>query len=221
MRRRVIITVSLVLVAAASIASSACSESTDGVTPDAATTPGADGSTGQPGDPPSDGGAKSDTNNPPLTTGDSSVLINEIAASAEWIEITGSGATAVDVSGFRLADKEKDGGAPKLTEAVTFPAGTVLAPKSFLIVQGGGLDGGGKACPAGGQSYCFKAEFGISNKNGETLFLIDQGGAVVGTAVYPPSAAAAEETWSRLPSGDPSGAFAKGAPTPGAPNVAK
>lgn len=220
MRRRVIITVSLVLVAAAAIASSACSESTDGVTPDAATTPGADGSTGQPGDTPSDGGTKGDTN-APLTTGDSSVLVNEIAASAEWIEITSSGTTAVDVSGFRLADKEKDGGAPKLEEAVTFPAGTVLAPKSFLIVQGGGLDGGGKACPAGGQSYCFKAEFGISNKNGETLFLLDKGGAVVGTAVYPPAAATAEETWSRLPSGDPTGAFAKGAPTPGAVNVAK
>jgi hypothetical protein len=134
--------------------------------------------------------------------------------------LVASGTTPADLSGFRVADEDKAGG-PKLAEAATLPPGTVLSPHSYLLVQGGGLDGGGKPCPDGGFSYCVNAAFGISNKNGETLYLIDKAGAVVGTATYPPLAAAAGESWSRLPSGDPSGAFGKGTPTPGGPNVAR
>jgi hypothetical protein len=199
--RRTIIAFSLLTLASASIATSACSEATDGVVPDAAVEPGEGGATGDGAAAPTDGGGAKADAGPPLTAGDSSVLINEISASDEWIELVGSGTSAVDVSGFRLADS-KDGG-PKLDEAVTLPPGTILSPKAYLIVQGGGLDGGGKACPDGGQSYCFNAEFGISNKNGETLFLIDSADAVVGTVVYPPQGAASGESWSRLPSAEP------------------
>lgn len=219
MRRSVFVALSLVLVGSASVASSACSEATDGVVPPGSPGAGEGGAVDDAGAAPTDGGGNADTN-PPLITGDSSVLINEIAASEEWIELVSSGTSAVDVSGFRVADTDKNGG-PKLDEAVTLPPGTILSPKAYLIVQGGGLDGGGKPCPDGGQSYCFNAEFGISNKNGETLYLIDGANAVVGTAVYPPQAAASGETWARLPSGDPSGVFGKALPTPGAVNQAK
>ena len=40
-------------------------------------------------------------------------------------------------------------------------------------------------------------------------------------AIYPPKAAAAGETWGRLPNADPAGQFAITTPTPGAPNLAR
>ena len=205
----------------------ACSESTDGVVPDG-------GSSGSP-DPSGDGGGSSSdgsTNSPSdsSTTGNdtgppitaSAVVLNEISGDDEWGELVNGGTTAVDVSGFKVADSEKDGGAPKLDEAVTLPAGTILSPKSYAIVKGGGFDAGvGKKCPDGGQSFCFNAEFGISNKNGETIYLVDTTGKVVGSAVYPPNAAPSGETWGRIPSGAPDGVFVLNVATPGAANVAK
>lgn len=216
MRRRAIVIASLLAPALAALVSFSCSESTDGAVP--STVPGApDGATNEGGVAPTDSAAPRDG----AVVTASSVLLNEIAADEEWVELVGSGTTAVDISGYRVADSEKDAGGPKLAEAVTFPPGTVLSPKAYVIVQAGGLDGGGKACPDGGQSYCFKAEFGVSNKNGETIYLLDGSGAVVGSAIYPPKAALAGETWGRLPSADPNGVFAVTAPTPGAANHTK
>ncbi|CAN5761806.1 hypothetical protein BH11MYX4_BH11MYX4_31040 [soil metagenome] len=214
MRRLVILFLSLTVPAALAFA---CSESTDGAVPPVV--PGtADGAASETGSPLADG-ATPPGDGAVITT--SSVLLNEIAADQEWIELVASGAAAVDVSGFRVADSEKDGGGPKLAEAVTFPNGTILSPRAYVIVQAGGLDGGGKPCPDGGQSYCFNAEFGVSNKNGETVYLVDKAGAVVGSAIYPPKAAQAGETWGRLPNADPAGQFALTTPTPGAANQAK
>ncbi len=195
----------------------ACSEATDGVAPETRI-PGTDGGgASETGMSSNDGAAASDTRT--ITT--SAVLLNEISANEEWIELVSSGTAAIDVSGFRVADTAKDGG-PKLDESVTFPAGTVLSPRAYVIVQGGGLDGGGKACPDGGQAYCFNAEFGISNKNGDTIYLLDKAGIVVGTAAYPPMAVPAGESWGRVPSGDPKGVFGANLPaTPGAANKAK
>ena len=45
--------------------------------------------------------------------------------------------------------------------------------------------------------------------------------AVLARAIYPPKAAAAGETWGRLPNADPAGQFAITTPTPGAPNLAR
>ena len=214
MRRVIVLFASLALPSALAFA---CSESTDGAVPVAV--PGAGG------------GGASETSTPTIDgetpRGDgavvtaSSVLLNEISADQEWIELVASGTTAVDVSGFKVADSEKDGGGPKLDEAAKLPPGTILSPKAYLIVQAGGLDGGGRACPDGGQSYCVNARFGVSNKNGETVYLVDSSGAVVGSAIYPPKAAAAGETWGRLPNADPAGQFAITTPTPGAPNLAR
>ena len=214
MRRLAIFFLSLTVPAALALA---CSESTDGAVPVVAPTT-ADGAANETGSAPGDG-ALPPRDGAVVTA--SSVLLNEIAADEEWVELVASGATAVDVSGYRLADSEKDGGGPKLGEAATFPDGTILSPKAYVIVQAGGLDGGGKACPDGGQSYCFHAEFGVSNKSGETLYLIDKAGAVVGSAIYPPKAAQAGETWGRLPNADPAGQFALTTPTPGGANQAK
>lgn len=205
--------------ASASFASFSCSESTDGVVPDAESTapPLADGSAADGGGSPTDGATKTDA---PMVTA-SPALLNEISPSDEWIEIVGTGTTAIDVSGFRVADSEKDGGGPKLSDSVKFPSGTILSPKAYLIVKGGGLDGGGKPCPDGGQSYCFNAQFGISNKSGETIYLLDENDAVVGNVIYPPSGVPSSDSWGRIPSGDPKGTFVGNVPTPGAANQAK
>ena len=197
----------------------ACAESTDGATPtitagDATTGPGTggDGAVLTDGSIPTQDGA--------LVFGDSSVLLNEISATDEWIEVVATGSGITDLTGYRVADSEKDGGGPKLDEAATFPSGTVLSPKAYAIVQGGGIDGGvGKACPDGGQSFCVNAQFGVSNKSGETIYLVDPKGVIVGSAVYPPKGAAAGESWGRIPNADPTGTFVVTTPTPGAANT--
>ncbi|MBS2017828.1 MAG: lamin tail domain-containing protein [Deltaproteobacteria bacterium] len=213
MRRRVFVIGLLTLSAAAY----ACSESTDGVVPDGGVASGDAGS----GDAPTDstsGDKDGPSFIPDADTSDSQVLINELDPGDEWIELVNSGSAASDISGFSVADRDKDTGNPKLTEAVTFPSGTILSPRSYLLVRGGGLDGG-KACPDGGQSYCFNAEFGVSRKNGETIYLLDPSKKTVGTVVYPPDGGG-DGTWGRLPSGDPSGTFQPTRSTPGAANVA-
>jgi len=213
MRRLLILFASIALPSALAFA---CSESTDGAVP--AVPPGADGATRETSAPLVDGRAPSGDG---AVVTASSVLLNEISADHEWVELVASGTAAVDLSGFKVADSEKDGGAPKLDEAALLPNGTVLSPNAYLIVQAGGLDGGGRTCPDGGQSFCVKAEFGVSNKNGETLYLINPAGTVVGSAIYPPKAADAGSTWGRLPNADPAGTFAITTPTPGRANLAK
>lgn len=206
------ITAITAFLASAALAVISCAESTDGATPP---TPGPTTADGAPAVQPAPGDAAARPDTATVTASDA--ILNEISASGEWIEVVSTGTSAVDISGFRVADMAKDGG-PKLSESVLFPAGTVLSPKAYLLVQGGGLDGGGKPCPDGGQSYCFNAEFGISNKNGDEIYLLDVAGTVVGKAAYPPAAVDAGESWGRLPSGDPAGTFQKTLATPGATN---
>lgn len=217
----------LLVVVACAWGAQACSEATDGASApgfaasptDASTVaPGADGGSGRGTN---DGSVGRDSASPseggPAPT--SALLVNEISASAEWVELVNAGAAALDVSGYKVADRAKDG-TPKLAEAAVLPPGTVLSPKAYLIVQGGGLDGGvGKPCPSGGQSYCVNAAFGVSNKNGETLFVLDTGDQVLESAEYPPDAAASGSSWGRVPNADPAAAFQVTKPTPGAANA--
>jgi hypothetical protein len=212
MRPRTIAIIALVAAPLAAMAAVSCAESTDGSSPAGVTAQ--DGATPD-ATKPSDGAAAQP--DAPIVTA-SAVLLNEINPHGEWVELVATGNKATDVTGFRVADSEKDGGGPKLSDAVTFPAGTILSPMSYLLVQGGGLDGGGLPCPDGGQSYCFNANFGVSNKSGETIYLLDKAGTVVGSAVYPALAAPLGSTWGRLPNADPAGAFEVTMKTPGAPN---
>ncbi|MFO0736387.1 MAG: lamin tail domain-containing protein [Labilithrix sp.] len=197
----------------------ACSEATDGLPQyDVIVTPGAaaDGGVAEPETP-------SEKETPPkefdaatVTTG--VVVLNEIGVKDEWIEIVSSGTGDVDVSGWQVADRDKETGEPKLADAVTFPRGTKLKASGYLLVQAGGVDGG-KPCPEAPGARCFHAEFGISNKNGETIFLIGDDGGVQGTVVYPPDAASGDGiSWGRVPSGDPKGEFVLTTATPGAAN---
>ncbi len=149
----------------------------------------------------------------------SSVLINEISGGDEWVEIVNSGQGPEDIGGYRLADRDKVTGEPKLSEAVTFPPSTLVPKGGYVVVRGGGTADAGKPCPDGGQAHCFNAEFGISNKSGETLFLLAPDGGTLGKVVYPPDASGGDTSYARIPTGDPDGSFRTVLATPGAPNV--
>lgn len=166
--------------------------------------------------PPKDSGAGFDAG---TNVTASAILINEISGGDEWVELVNIGAAAEDIGGLRLADRDKTTGEPKLSEAVTFPPATVVARGAYVLVRGGGTGDAGKPCPDGGQSHCFNAEFGISNKSGETLFLLAPDGGTLGKVVYPPDASSGARSYSRLPSGDPDASFQNAPETPGAPNV--
>lgn len=214
-----------VSILASTIVAYACSESTEGVTPSNTDGGGASSSGGSSGAGSSSGGSSSGGSSgssgfDATTTVNSEILVNEISGGDEWIEIANSGSSDIDISGWRVADRDKDTGEAKLKDAVTLPSGTTLAAKAYGMVRGGGIDGG-KPCPDGGQSFCFNAEFGISNKNGETIYLLAPDAAVMGTTVYPPEAGAGGETWCRIPNADPKGDFKLCTETPGAANQAK
>ena len=147
------------------------------------------------------------------------VMINEISGGDEWIELVNAGDASADLQGYVIADRDKDTGEPKLAEAVTFPPGTTMAPGAYLIVRGGGTGDAGKPCPDGGQSHCFNAEFGISNKSGETIFFIAPDGGSAGKVVYPPDAAAGPNAYARIPSGVATAGFQPAPKSPGAPNI--
>ena len=147
------------------------------------------------------------------------VLINEISGGDEWIELVNSSGTPFDLGNHVLADRDKTTGEPKLDEAVVFPEGTQLAAHAYLLVRGGGIDSHAKPCPGPDAGQCFHAEFGISNKNGETLFLIDPAHAVIGKVVYPANASQGAFSYSRLPDADPAATFATVKETPGAANA--
>jgi hypothetical protein len=193
----------------------ACSEATDGLLPPDDGVDASDDDAGA-----ADSGKPKATKSPAspadAATGSTSVvLINELSADNDWVEVVNSGAADVDLGGWHVADLDKSTNGPKLDEAAAFVSGSVLPAGAYGLVQAGGLDGG-KPCP-GASAICVHAEFGIG-KSGETIFLVDKSSAVVGTVVYPANGAGSGQTWGRMPSGDPNGAFQATSATPGAAN---
>ncbi len=162
-----------------------------------------------------DSSSKKDTGPSPALE----LTINEISArGTEWIEIKNLGGVSADLEGIRIADRDKDAGVPKLSEALTLPKGTNLAAGGYLLAVHVSDDAG--SCPAdlvknGGA--CFAVTFGLSNKEGDEVFIVAKNDAVIASAEYPPSAVASGQTWSRLPDG--TGAFAAGKSTPLAINA--
>lgn len=174
---------------------------------------------------PVDAGSPSDV--PPAldVRAGASVVFNEVrAVGDDWIELKNIGTSPVDLGGLVLADTDTtvDGGAPRPSDGVRFPAGTSLAPGQYLLVVADLADAGAgpqmTCLGAGGPMTCFHAGFGISASRGERLYLLESGGAVVATADYPANAVVDGRTWGRLPDG--TGAFAACAPTPGRANTA-
>lgn len=151
------------------------------------------------------------------------VVINELRATGgDWVELYNPGTAPVDLGGYILADTDTmaDGGAPRLAEATTFPAGTTLAPRAHLLVVVDLTDAGvgvQTGCLMGQAAQCLHGRFGISAGNGETVYLLDPTMRVVDAAQYPPNAAPTDRTWGRVPDG--TGAFVVTRPTPAAPNA--
>lgn len=158
------------------------------------------------------------TGRPDKATGGPKVLVSEIAASDEWIEIVNAGDAPVEIAGWKVADLDRTKNEPKIDEAGTFEAGTVLAPGERAIVMGGGAEA--KPCPGGGETICIRAEFGVSKSKGETIFLLDGDSAVVDSVDLPPNAGAEkDESWCLVPDSSPRGQFALCTQSGGAPNA--
>lgn len=157
---------------------------------------------------------KKDAASAPGSDGGSAV-INEISGEKEWVELYNRGGVPLALAGYKVADRSKDAGTPKMSEAFTFPAGTTLEANGYLIVAGNApADGGPAPCPSG-VSECFSAEWGISNKAGDTLYLLAADDSVIDEAEYPAGSVPAGSSWSRSPNGD--GDFAVTSPSPGGP----
>jgi hypothetical protein len=149
------------------------------------------------------------------------LVVNEIRATdEEWVELYNAGTSAVDLSEVQVADSESDGGA-RLSRAMRFPAGTMLAPGQYVLVAINQADAGvgpQTRCVDAGPSTCFHATWGLSATRGEAVHVVSPMGATLAQETYPPDAAAAGQSYGRLPNG--TGAFAPNRPTPGAPNAA-
>ncbi len=149
------------------------------------------------------------------TTG--GVVINEVATSdGDFFELINTGASTVDLSGFQVADRDDATMGPKLSAALTFPAGTTLGAGAILLIVEGMTAGPSTSCGDATVSTCFAVTFGLSAGNGDSVFLLDGSGAVVTRADVAPMAHAALRSWGRIPDG--SGAFVETARTPGLPN---
>ena len=152
---------------------------------------------------------------------DGDVVVNEIDANVDWIELHNKGAAAFDLSGLVLADRDVDCG-PKIADAIIFPAGTTIEPgaKLFILAKQDGVVTPGEQQPqtqcAPGVAPCFYAPFGLSNTDGDEVFLID-GGDVIASGVYPAAAATEPATWCRIPDG--TGEFEVCTATPSAVNA--
>ncbi len=148
------------------------------------------------------------------------LVINELSADGDdWIELFNAGEGDLDLSGLRIADQETPG-VPKLADAMTIPDGTTLEAGAYLFILGDQdppADGFTDVCEPG-PAPCLQAGFGLSQGNGDEVFVVDTGDAVLVSVVYPADAAVEGESWGRLPNG--SGEFAVAGPTPGAESEA-
>jgi hypothetical protein len=150
-----------------------------------------------------------------------SVVINEIDANGDWIELFNTSSDAFDLSGLLLADFDDVAMGPKLDEAIEFPAGTSLDGGSHLFILAkidtvmAGVAMEQTMCDPG-TSPCFYAPFGLSDGDGDTVYLLD-GETVLASGEYPPAAALEGESWCRFPDG--TGDFAVCTGTPGTTNA--
>jgi hypothetical protein len=153
---------------------------------------------------------------------DSPVVINEVCAvGGDWIEMHNSGRKAVDISNWKLADSEADGSA-RLKDALSFPRGTIMPARGYLLV----VSEGGKnktkrqdLCSDKGAGACFHVKWGIDKDKGEILRLFALDGSVASAARYPAGVVPKDHTWARQPDG--SGEFKVAKPTPGRPGAVR
>ncbi|MGE0784852.1 MAG: lamin tail domain-containing protein [Sandaracinaceae bacterium] len=146
------------------------------------------------------------------------LVINEIDANTEMTELYNTTSAAIDVSGYRITDD--DAGMPDMMHAITFPAGTVVAPGGYLVAVEGTMPGThqtGADCDAGDD--CIHTGFGLSASAGDVIYILGPSGddTVLITQAHPANAVPDMQSYCRLPNG--TGAFAECTPTPGDVNA--
>lgn len=149
------------------------------------------------------------------------IVINEMHAVAEdWVEIVNVDDVEGDLSGVGLTDKATDG-TPQIPDAFRFPAGTKLGPGEYVIVvvnMKDAMPGVQTTClMAGGPATCYHASWGISNANGDRVYLLSPTDEIVDAATYPVNAVTDMQSLCRLPDG--TGDFMPCSPTPGVVNA--
>lgn len=133
---------------------------------------------------------------PAAHAADTDVVINEVQSSSavgapDFIELRNTGVEAVDVSSWLVKDDDD-------TRSLRLPAGSIIAPGDFLVVEP-------DASPDG---------FGLGKADSARIYAAD-GTTLVDAYSWTEHAF----TEGRLPDG--AGAFVDTEPTPGAPNVAR
>lgn len=176
----------------------------DGVT-DAGDDVGSDGSADAGGDgegPDADGDVTepdgdNDTVNPTTNVRLNEVMYTSLDGSADFIELYNAGDSEADVSGWLFRDDNEQ-------HAFTFPPGTTIAAKGFLVAYRDGGPG----------TLLF--DFGLGEEDAARIFSLN--GGLVDEIEWTAGAAPPGRTLGRYPDG--SGAFTMlSAPTPGAANA--
>lgn len=132
------------------------------------------------------GRAAQDSGGSPKAVGPAArVVFNELMSNgseeSDWLELMNLESTAVDLSGWWVADDSSDGW--------SIPAGTVMSPGALLVVL---ADGGPSA------DTSLSASFKLSSE-GETLLLSDPSGELADAVDFPPLGL--DRSYGRLPDG--------------------
>jgi hypothetical protein len=151
-------------------------------------------------------------------TGDASdVVINEVqGVSPDYVELYNTGSAPVDLSGYKLGDGklQADGGIlPCDKDYALFPAGTIVPPHGFLLIEAN-QPSEGPVCCLGATAPCYRAPFGVS-KDGERVYFCRPNKSVISFADYPGNLSEGE-SWGRFPDGAIT--FGPRQITPGRPN---
>ncbi|MBO6934436.1 MAG: lamin tail domain-containing protein [Deltaproteobacteria bacterium] len=148
------------------------------------------------------------------------LVVNEMDANDEWVELFNPTPTPVMLGGVRICDS--DAGSPRLDRAFAFPDGFMLGAGEYVLTVEADpvLDGirEGADCPGDGR--CLHTDWGLSDSSGETIFILPPEGNDTPLMMieYPPMAAPDGESYCRIDNG--SGDFTACSPTPGAANTA-
>ena len=152
-----------------------------------------------------------------------SLAINELSGlSPDWFEFVNYGDEEQRMAGIYLTDSNDDG-TPHEGHMTRFPGTMILEPGEHFVVYCGPdlpLEGvlDEEYCGLEGVEKCIHVDFRLSNGNGETVYLIMPNGEdIIDSAVYPPEAVEAGQTWCRIP--DVDGEFVPCEPTPATTNV--
>ncbi len=142
----------------------------------------------------------------------SALVINEMAGTgADFVEFFNKSNADVSIGGFGVTDATSEA-LPRTDRVFRFPMGTTVRAGGYFVVM---LESN---CPTTlPMGVCTRAEFGIGQTEGDTMFLLDANNRVALRAAYPANGAPSGRSYGRVPNG--AGNFQVTTRTPGAANV--